>query len=177
MFFKDLSLRWAFFLCFLSMLLCLSEDFIFPLHFFAPFLVFVIYQKSFLYTVWTAFFCGGFMDLMTATNHHLGVYALNYVLTVAFLYRKKQNFFPDYITTFLIMSFLFSLTSNLFSPLILWLVEAKSDFFFHISYLVEYFFRQPLYHVAYTFIIFELPMLIYLFLPKKEAGFSSHRPR
>lgn len=79
----------------------------FRLMYFVPFLIILFYQKSFSTSLWIAFFCGLFIDLLSSQSP-FGFYACNYTITSAIVFHQKRNFFADHLTTLPIMTFFFS---------------------------------------------------------------------
>lgn len=108
---------------FYSIILALTLPIFLPqlaLMFFAPFIVITYYYKDKISCLWLSLVCGLIIDLLS-DNNRLGVYALNYCLTTFILYRQKYHFFEDNLTTFPIMTFLFSCFSSLLQALLLYL--------------------------------------------------------
>lgn len=83
----------------------------FRLNFFAPFLIIVFYQSSFLSSLYLALLAGLIIDIF-ASPLRFGVYALNYTITSAFLYGQRKNYFSDSLMTLPIMTFLFAVVST-----------------------------------------------------------------
>lgn len=79
--------------------------------YFAPFLIYFIYQHKLSQTLWMAMFCGLFLDLLGAGNR-LGLIALNFTLSAYMVYQFKRYFFADRLSTLPIMTFIFSSTAG-----------------------------------------------------------------
>ncbi len=94
-------------------LMTLYSSVLFPslrLLFFAPYLILFLYKNNLSKSLWMAFCCGLILDLLT-TGNRVGLFALNFTLTLLFLYRLKSYFFRDRLSTLPIMTFLFSATA------------------------------------------------------------------
>lgn len=88
---------------------------IFPqwhLLFFAPFLVILYYQKSYLFCLWAAFLCGLAIDILSA-EMRMGLHAIAYCMTTWLLYDRRRHFFADSFSTLPIMTFLFCMSANI----------------------------------------------------------------
>lgn len=81
------------------------------LSYFSPFLVVLCYQRSYLGCLWGAALCGLFLDLLSA-HPRLGLYAMNYSITMSLIYTQRRNFFTDSPITLPLMTFLFSAISG-----------------------------------------------------------------
>jgi rod shape-determining protein MreD len=84
----------------------------FHLLYFAPYLAISIYQHSRFALLWRAYGCGIILDLLSSAPF-FGLTALNYCLVCSLLYGQRHNFFEDKLSTFLIMTSLFSFFSTL----------------------------------------------------------------
>jgi rod shape-determining protein MreD len=84
-----------------------------PIMFFAPFLIILYYQKSYLTSLWGSLLCGLVLDLLAA-HLHIGLHAISYCLATTILYKQRRNFFADSLTTLPIMTFFFSVISTVF---------------------------------------------------------------
>lgn len=95
--------------------LAMSLGALFPflrLLYFVPFLVLSFYRCSLPHSLWWAIVCGFVMDLFS-THTPLGIYALIYSLTTAYLYRYQFHFFEDRLSTLPVMTFCFACLSTL----------------------------------------------------------------
>ncbi|MBI5346419.1 MAG: rod shape-determining protein MreD [Chlamydiae bacterium] len=84
---------------FLACIALFCQTAIFPnfrLIFFAPFLVFYYFNFSFISSLWISALCGIIVDSLSSTA--FGVYALNYTIVTALLYREKRFFNDDPIS-------------------------------------------------------------------------------
>lgn len=88
--------------------------------FLAPFLITCYYQKTLVYSLWVAFFCGLVIDLLSS-HTKFGIHALIYCTTTFFLYPQKRHFFADHFSTLPIMTYFFSLIAH-FSYVVLGVV-------------------------------------------------------
>jgi rod shape-determining protein MreD len=92
------------------------------LFFFVPFLIMAYYRRSLTASLWLSLLCGLLLDLI-AFDQRLGLHALNYCLTTYILYRQKQNFFEDSLTTIPILTVIFSAISTLLQVVLLFIFE------------------------------------------------------
>ena len=82
--------------------------------FFAPYLVYTLYKRTLMPTLWRALFCGIVIDLL-ATTPHFGYSSLNYVLAILVLRTQKHNFFEDKLLILPLMTALFSMLVTFFT--------------------------------------------------------------
>lgn len=137
------------------------------LHFFAPFLIILIYKKNRTFCLWTAFICGTIFDLF-GSYQHLGLWAFNYCLTIWILYPQKRNFFEDRLSTLPIMTLLFSFLSTFFQILLLETFESHLSLSF--TWVLSELLFMPLMDALYAFLLFTLPSF-FLFKPNKHEYF------
>lgn len=90
----------------------------FLLTYFAPFLVLLYYRRPLSNCLWSSLGCGLLIDLVS-THDRLGIHALAYCLATALLYRQKQHFFQDSLSTLPLMTLFFSFFSSLFSVVLI----------------------------------------------------------
>lgn len=108
-----------------SLILTLTFPLIFPsykLAFFPSFLVMSFYKIPFRSALSWGIVAGLIMDLLSPYSH-LGIYALNFAATITILYSRKQNFFPESLSTIPSLTFLFSLLSTALQACLLYLFE------------------------------------------------------
>lgn len=126
--------------------------------YFAPLLVICFYHYSFETCLWIALWCGLVLDLLSSGSH-LGLYALNFILTVALLYAQKRHFFSDRLSTLPIMTFFFSDLFSLFQLLLFYVFEKgvgiSGEFLFRELILV------PFWNASFAFFVFELPFWLF----------------
>ena len=150
------SLRMNFIVALLATLFLpvLSTDL--RLLFFAPFLVILYYQKSYVTCLWGALFCGLVLDL-TSSQMRIGFYAINYCLTTWLLYGQKCHFFSDSLVTLPLMTFLFSLISTLIGFMFMnaFVDRVLVSWEWVLTDLVA----MPVLDATYAFIFFVLPLL------------------
>jgi rod shape-determining protein MreD len=155
--------------------LCLALLFppLFPnlrLLFFAPFLVITFYNENKNSSVRFALLSGLIIDLLSG-QMRLGVQGLNYCITTLCLYPYKRHFFEDSISTFPIMTFLFSVLSTLIQIPLLSIFGTGLPL--SANWIWNDLIVMPLIDALYAAFAFTLP---YLFLPKtfkkKPALFS-----
>jgi rod shape-determining protein MreD len=139
--------------------LCLPA--LFPswrLIFFAPFLVILYYQKSYLSCLWISLSCGLLLDLLSA-HERIGLHAVDYCLTTFILYKQRRHFFADSLTTLPIMTYLFSAISTLLQLGLIYIFQYK------VQLSWEWVFTDLIYMPAmdalYAFVCFIFPAAIF----------------
>lgn len=154
---------------FITLVTVLCVPVLFPsmrIMFFAPFLVILYYQKSFLTCLWSAFLAGLLLDLLSA-HTHLGLYAGNYMLTTWVLYNQRRNFFADNLSTLPLMTFQFAVASTLIEWGSLLAFERKLEF--SLSWVMTDLFLMPMLDAVYCFVVFVIPALIF---SRPKIGFK-----
>lgn len=156
--------RTAFFFIYsLFITVCLPP--LFPhlkLMFFAPFLIFVFYHQCQISALWLALAAGLIIDLLSA-NTRLGFYALTYCLTTWILYKQKQHFFADSLSTLPIMTFLFASLSTTIQVGLLSVFGQSIEL--SGNWILNDLLWLPLQDALYAGIAFTIPCL---FLPKTQ---------
>ncbi|MBA3958583.1 MAG: mreD [Parachlamydiaceae bacterium] len=130
-----------------------------PLMFFAPFLIILFYQKSYIACLWASLTAGLVLDLMSSQTH-FGLYATSYVATAALLYKQRYNFFADRISTLPLMTFFFSVLATLLQIALIYAFEQKAG---GISWhwLLTDLVAMPLLDAGFGFFFFVLPLLLF----------------
>lgn len=105
------------------------------------------------------------MDLLSS-QQHLGLYALNYCLTLWMIYPQKRNFFEDRLSTLPVMTYLFSFLSTLIHLLLLDSFEKSLSLSW--IWVGTDLLLMPLADAFYAFIWFTLPSLFMPRAPKRE---------
>lgn len=129
-----------------------------PIMFFAPFLIILYYQKSYLTSLWVSLVCGLVLDLLAA-HIHIGVHAISYCLATGILYNQRRNFFADSLTTLPIMTFFFSVTATLFQLILMYAFGQgiKVSGYWIVTDLIY----MPALDAFYAFCCFVLPALCF----------------
>lgn len=146
---------------------CLFLTWMFSLKiaFFPSFLVFSYYHTTRNGSLWWACLAGLALDFIDYDTR-FGLNSLTYCLTTFFLYDKKRHFFYDYLSTFPLMTFLFSFLSTTvhFTFLSLFGREMAVSFplFFYDFLLL------PLIDALFAFFAYTLPLLF--FGPTRRKG-------
>ena len=128
------------------------------LAYFAPFIVLSFYRCPFNRSLWWALFCGLFIDLFSSQTP-LGTYAFNYCLTAFLLYRYKDHFFQDALSTLPVMTLFFTCCSNLIQGFLLYALGLP--FHFSWEWVNSDLFFVPLLTALYAIIAFKLPSLAF----------------
>lgn len=127
-----------------------------PITYFLPFLVIAIYKKPLIPCLWYSLLCGLVLDLFSS-HTPLGLFAMNFTLSTWILYRQKQNFFADSMTTLPFMTCFFSILSTFFQVILLSLCEKK----LLIYQGFQDFLITPLLNVTFSFVYFILPFALF----------------
>lgn len=131
--------------------------------FFVPFLIFVYYRYSFLTTLWIVSCTGLVNDLFA--SHFFGISSINYLLTTLLIYRWKNHFFVDKLSTLPVMTALFSSLSSILHWLLLFFLD--QSFPLSPTFVFTDFFLMPIADALFAFAFFTLPLMI-----KKRRGAS-----
>lgn len=128
---------------------------------FAPFLAVLFHRTSFLAALWSSFFCGLSMDLLSS-QFSFGLLALSHCITTLFLYGQKRHFFEDKPIAFSLYSALISAFLSLF----LILLSSLSDK--QIPLTPSLFFSDllimPFLDAFYAFLWFTVPSALYVYI-------------
>ena len=128
------------------------------LFFLAPFLIIMYYQKPLLTCLWASLLCGLMIDLLSSYER-LGICAANYTLTTFILYRFREHFFSDSLSTLPLMTVFFALISTF--------VQLNFIFVFDQPVAITYVWfwhdlvLMPLADAFYAFAVFILPFLLF----------------
>lgn len=145
----------------LTLFLVLAAPLLLPnfrIAFFIPFLIIVIYQKSLISTLWISCFCGLVLDLISSETH-FGLYACSYTLTTGMLYKQRDHFFADSISTLSLMTFFFSVLSTLILCVMMSLFRQES--ILSIQWVLVDLLFLPLMDSFYAFAIFVFPFYLF----------------
>lgn len=140
----------------------------FRLAYFSPFLVVLCYQYNLSKCIWGAFFCGLFVDLLSAQST-FGIFAVNYILSMLVVYKQRLNFFGDRQSTLPIMTFIFSVSSGLFHCIFLIILDVGVLVSLKTIFNDLAFF--PLCNAAYAYAIFVLPWALLGPAPKRGSDY------
>lgn len=123
------------------------------IQFFSAFLVFIIYKESLTSALTWAIFAGFILDL-TAYSLHFGFLPLSLALTTLLLYDKKRHFFLDSLTTFPIMTTLFSSLSTL-------LLALFAQIPLSLNWIASDIILMPLLDGIAAFLVYTLPFIYF----------------
>lgn len=137
-----------------------------PLLYFAPFMILAFYRTPFNHALWWAFACGCVVDLFSSQTP-LGTYALNYCCTTFLLYKTKDHFFEDRLSTLPVMTLLFSTLSNSLQGILLYAFGKA----FHLSleWVQEELILTPLKTALFAIFAFTLPVIAVQRLRRRPA--------
>lgn len=76
------------------------------------------YKRPLLACLWLSIACGVIMDMLGA-HTRIGFFAVTYWITTAILYRLKQQFFEDKLSTLPVMTFFFAIFSTIIQAILL----------------------------------------------------------
>lgn len=134
-----------------------------------PAVVMSWYRRPRIHALWMALACGLATDLV-GTHPRFGTGALSYVASTVILYRYRSNFFEDSLSTFPILTGLFSACAGLLFALFNGKLQLSGAWIF--SDLMLY----PLIDAAYCAVAITLP-LAWLGSRKQESPSSAHAQR
>lgn len=122
--------------------------------FFAPFLIIVYYQKSYLSALNYSLMCGLIIDLFTSPVR-FGLTALNYTLTTAFIYRQRKNLFADSLMTLPLMTYFFAVLSSVIQVILLFIFSKPLSLSF--SFFFSEILIMPAFDALFAFCWFIVP--------------------
>lgn len=131
--------------------------------YFAPLIVISFYHIPKLSALRVALLCGWIVDLLSASTP-FGFYALVYTIVAFLLYPMRLYFFEDSLSTWPIMTALFSVGVAIVSVCVAWILGegiALSWGWFRADL-----FGMPLVDAAYAFVAFTLPAWL---LPRRHT--------
>lgn len=126
--------------------------------FFAPFLIILIYQKSFLACLWNSLLCGFILDLLSS-NPLMGLYAVSFCLTTGLMYGQRRNFFSDSLSTLPLMTYFFSCLSTLLQLALLYIFGQLTAISW--EWTLTDLIYLPALDALYAFCIFILPAVVF----------------
>lgn len=146
-------------------LLCLAFTLTMPvilpewqIPFFIPFLIIMYYQCPFSYCLWGSLGCGLIVDLLSSYDR-LGIVAINYLISTVLLYKQRENFFSDSLTTLPLMTFFFSILSTFIQFGLLFVfdhpIKMSTSWAFHDLLIM------PGIDALFAFAVFILPFVIF----------------
>jgi rod shape-determining protein MreD len=138
------------------------------LMFFAPFLVILYYQKSFITCLWISLACGLLLDLLSS-HERIGLNAADYCLTTFILYKQRRHFFADSLSTLPLMTLFFSFISTLLQLCLIYVFQNKVNISWQWAFtdLVAF----PVLDATYAFVIFILPFLFFGKRPRRGRDY------
>lgn len=125
---------------------------------FAPCLIIIYYQKSYLKSLWIAALCGTLLDLLSS-HTHLGMYAVSFCLTTAVLYGQQRNYFADSLSTLPLMTFYFSVLSTGIQAVMLYAFQNENIFSW--SWAATDLLALPILDSTYAYVCFLLPAVCF----------------
>lgn len=122
------------------------------MNFFAPLIVYSFYRLKRINVLWLALFAGFLSDLAAFSDPYIHIIA--YPLAAFILYPQKQNFFIDSISTYPLLTFIYSSLTTL----ILWAILAfPISFAFLFKDLIYY----PSIDALMAFAFLTLPQIVW----------------
>lgn len=121
------SLKNAFYLSFLFIVISPAVFPSFHLLFFAPYLVLCFYKLTRYQSLLRAFFAGVIVDCFSSSPF-FGAVAINYCIVSFLLHGQRRNFFEDKFFTLPVMSALYSFLSKIVWVVVLFFFKQKSSF-------------------------------------------------
>ncbi len=142
------------------------------INYFAPFLTLMFYKRPLQSCLWYAFGCGFILDLLTA-RLRLGLYIVNYCLTIGLLYGQKRHFFEDKLSTLPIMTALFSILSTVIQIVLLKIAGTTLELSW--AWLGTDLVLFPLADAAYALVWFAIPAYLLRRRPQNRDNTLSLR--
>ncbi len=146
-----------FFISFFSMIFLSDFKFIF----FAPILIFLFYNVSFLSILWIAAIFGFIQDLFSSS--FFGINAISYLISSMILYREKK-YFNDKPINLSIFTVIFSVIFSVLSPILFFIFDKKINL--SITWLITDIVLYPLLDGIYAFLFFAMPILFFEYFRK-----------
>lgn len=144
------------------------------LAFYAPLIVICFYRLPFILCLWVSLACGLLIDLLASTQM-FGVHALNYCLSTALIYGRRQNFYNDSISTIPVLTALFSVSSTLLQ--LIFLFSMDKSFTLTWKWVATDIILMTLLDSAYAFSCFTLPYVLLNMRPQRHRSFTLKRPQ
>jgi len=151
-----------FFICCFSMIF-LSD---FKLIYFAPLIIFLFYNISFISILWLAALVGFLQDLFS--SNFLGLNAISYLVVSIFLYREKK-YFNDKPINLSIFTYVFSMIFSILSPILLFVFDKKISL--SITWIITDIVLYPMLDGIYAFVFFAMPIVFFEYL--RKIGYKS----
>lgn len=126
--------------------------------FLVPCIVIIFYQKSFVASLWSAFACGAFLDLLS-TSSIPGLFVTSYCAAAALLYHQKRHFFADNLSTLPLLTILMSITTTIFQALLAYTFHKNTSL--NAGWYITNIMILPLFDGAYAFLFFIAPGLVF----------------
>lgn len=138
------------------------------LMFFAPFLIILYYQRSYLTCLWGALLCGLVIDLLSS-DMRIGLHSVDYCLTTWLLYGQRRHFFADSLSTLPIMTILFSITATVIQVVIVHIFEQPLVVSW--QWVLTDLVYMPLFDACYAFAWFVLPSVCFGRRPRRGRDY------
>lgn len=166
-----------FFLFFYALALTITIPVLLPalhLAYFAPLIIFALYRQSKITCLWLGLACGMIFDLLSA-QMLFGIYALNYTLTTYILYKMKNHFFEDSVSTIPIMTLFFSLFSAIIQLFLVYTLNGEAIFSW--EWIKMELIKTPIYNSIYAILTFTLPSVFFPRRTKKAPNLVMFKGR
>lgn len=130
----------------------------FKIQYFIPFLIILIYRKSFIFCLWASMGCGLVLDLLSP-HDRIGLYAITYTMTTGIIFRQKRHFFADSLTTLPLMTLLFSIISTAIQALLFSFFQKA--IILNLGWIIKDLVFFPLLDMVFAFMVFILPFALF----------------
>lgn len=151
-----------FLVSFFSMIFFSNIKFIF----FAPLIIFLFYNISFISILWIAAILGFTQDLFSST--FFGINAISYLVSSIILYREKK-YFNDKPINLSIFTMVFSIIFSILSPILFFIFDKKINL--SITWIITDIIMYPILDGIYAFLFFAMPILFFEYL--KKVGYKN----
>lgn len=124
--------------------------------YFAPLLIFLFYNVSFISILWIATLLGFFQDLFSSS--FFGINAILYLIATLVLYKEKR-FFNDKPINLSIFTMVFSIVFSFLTPILFFIFDKKINL--SITWILTDIIIYPILDGIWAFIFFAMPLLFF----------------
>lgn len=138
---------------------------------FAPFLAILYNRVSISKALWISFACGLIIDLISS-HTRLGIYALNFTLTTAFLYPQRKHFFEEKASALSLFATLIAALSTLLQFFLISIFDKGIPL--SLTTFLSDVVLMSIFDGVYAFLWFTCPTKLYIYIKKKEWKKKAH---
>lgn len=142
------------------------------LSFLIPCLVVLFYQRTFIFCLWSSFFSGLLLELLSSESF-LGLYVTSYCCAAAIIYPQKKHFFADNLSTLPILTCLTSVCVTFSQVLLIYIFQ--KEVLLNWSWFATNILFMPFFDSAYAFFLFLMPTILFGKRRRHGKDFFMHR--